>query len=498
MKKKLKNEAVWIFWVLVLISLFIRLMFISGCLFHHDSVQLARAVEGTVETGKLQPTVSGRYGFVIVNTLLYPALRVFSSDTDFILNLITILFSSFSIGFLFLFLRRLTKNVRVAAAASMLFSFTPLFLSVTVYAKSHGMAFFFAVTAAYYLLRLMEKGGIAGGIIFSALFLFSLLIRSTNLYYAFPFLLIAMFFGDGKKGMRERAVKYASYIIGVALVYLVFNYGRLAGEMAPNRMFLSKLSVVVMLFKESLTALGVTLTILGLLMLLVGAYSSIKEKRKALLVFALLWFLPYFLYISIAQTFSARFLIPVLVPVMLLVALGFDYLYRKIRPAGIAIFLLLLLAFLLVITPIIRFRHDYCGPEEFALFVKGVTEEGSYIIANDESVFFQYYGGRKTLSYPLFAGPETVAMTVKQYYDILMENGTIYVPDKMFFYSDPKQSVLVTLEANFILEKIGTAVNEEYHHAELASGKRNESIYRLRLNPEIPLEEFRIMALGKD
>ena len=312
-------------------------------------------------------------------------------------------------------------------------------------------------------------------------------------------MLLALFFGNKKIGMKERIVNYASYVISAIVIYLIFNYRAFVYEIAPNKLYLSNPNLAIMLFKESLVSLSVTLTLLGLLILPVGVYSCINEKRrKGILILIALWFLPYYLYISLVQTFSASFLIPVLVPLILVVSLGLDYIYRRLKVAGMAIFLLLLVSFLLVILPVVKSRHDYCGPKEFALFVERITEDSSYIIANDESVFFHYYAGRETLSYPEFAGPQTVAKVVKQYYDFLMGGGTIYATDKLFYYSDPQQSALVTLDTIFILEKIGSAENEEYDHAELRNNIRNESIYRLHINPEIPLEKFRIMALGID
>lgn len=488
----LKKSTILILLFLVLSSFFIRLAFVSDCLFHHDSVQMANAVQRTIRTKTLQQAVSGRYGLVLINTGAYLLFRnIMNRDIDYILNLTTIIFASLSVGMLYLFIKKLTKNNRIAVITSLLFSFTPIFLSITVYAKSHGIAFFFAILSGYYLLKYIETDRLSDKGLFVLLFLFSLTIRNTNIYYAFPFLILSLFFRK-KPELKKRFIHFSLPVAVCIILYFAFNLASFTYEVGVNRIPYD-LSTIAKLQVISMHSVYSTITMLGVLAAALAIYAGVKKRKyREVLLFSVIWFFPYYLYMSLLQTFSARFLVPVVAPLMLILGVGIDYVYQRKKILSVLLIIFLLISFGAKILPIISFRHNYCGPKEFALFAKNITEKDSYIISGDEGIFFNYYADRKTLGYPIAANKTELSEAVKNYYSLLKANNSIYVTGKILFETDDFNSSYRTLNKNFILENRGNSINEEYHHAELMLRKRNESLYQIKINPDIPFQKFRV------
>ena len=485
--------------ILIIISFSIRIAFISDCLFHHDSIELSRAVMKTIETKSIHPAVGGKYGFVLINTLSYLLFRNIISDIDYILNLTTIIFASLSIGILYLFIKKLTSNNRLAILTSILFSLNPLFLSVTVYAKSHALAFFFAILSAYCLLKYIETGKLSDKIIFIIIFAYSFSIRNTNLYYAFPFLVLTLLFKAKHFKLKNRLINLSLPIAISIILYFILNTSFVIYEASANKIILNDLGQMILLFYFSIEYLYSMLTILGIFILVLTIYAVIKVKKyRHILLFSLIWFLPYYLIISLIPTSSARFFIPILLPLMLSLSIGIEYVYSKNKALSIILVIFLLMLFAIKVTPIISFRHNYCAPKEFALFAKNMTEEGSYIISNDEGSFINYYANRKTIGYPKFADKTQLSNTLKRYYSLLKNNKTLYATGKILFMIDSDNSSYKTLNQNFILEYKGSALNEDYHHSEFSLKKRNESLYQIKLNPGIPFEEFRVFYYIED
>ena len=95
--------------LLFLLNFITGMLFINEGLFHHDSVRLAQAVEKTYKTGRLQPAVRGRYGLVVVNSLIYLPFFLLGQNADFATRFSSILFHSLSIVALFLLIKELFK-----------------------------------------------------------------------------------------------------------------------------------------------------------------------------------------------------------------------------------------------------------------------------------------------------------------------------------------------------------------------------------------------------
>jgi len=73
-------------------------------LFHVDSVILARAVEESYRTGHLHAAVSGRYGIVLINAILYWPFYLRGQNADFLTRFSSVFFYALSIPAFFIFI----------------------------------------------------------------------------------------------------------------------------------------------------------------------------------------------------------------------------------------------------------------------------------------------------------------------------------------------------------------------------------------------------------
>ena len=159
---KVENvKQIYIIIFIFLIAFLPRLILINDGLFHHDSVQLAIATEKTLETGKLHPIVGGRYGLVLINAIAYSPFYILGiQSSEFVITVTTIIFASLAVLMLYLFMKELFDKKFIAITSSLLFSFYPLFFSVSTFAKGHAFSVFFILLAAYSLLKALNTADI--------------------------------------------------------------------------------------------------------------------------------------------------------------------------------------------------------------------------------------------------------------------------------------------------------------------------------------------------
>src|SRR3990167_10396414 len=123
---------------LFIFSLSLRLIYSNPGLFEADSIGVASAVEETFKTGTLHGIFNGRYGSVIINIITYIPYHLItgveSAEKSMIFT--EILFASFSVVILFLFIVKIFNDKLISLVAALLFSISPIFLSVTTYGNS--------------------------------------------------------------------------------------------------------------------------------------------------------------------------------------------------------------------------------------------------------------------------------------------------------------------------------------------------------------------------
>ena len=111
----LRNKSgILVLLCLFLFSLILRLSFLNAGLFHHDSVQLAMAVEKSADEVIIHPVGGGRHGLVIVDTILFYFLSAFfgHSSAEFAVNFSSAFFGALAIPLLYLFAKEITNGTR--------------------------------------------------------------------------------------------------------------------------------------------------------------------------------------------------------------------------------------------------------------------------------------------------------------------------------------------------------------------------------------------------
>lgn len=157
-----------------------------------DSVALAMAVEKTCQTGILQPAVHGRYGAVIINSILYFPFHLFEQNADFVTRFSSVLFHALSIVAFYYFIRNLFRDRIQAIFGALLLSFTPLYFNPNTYGKEHGMGLFFLLLSFIALDAAMRKSSNLLTLFACAINVFSITVRESLIWTVPLFYLFAV------------------------------------------------------------------------------------------------------------------------------------------------------------------------------------------------------------------------------------------------------------------------------------------------------------------
>jgi len=202
--KSLKSEHKVFFIEIVILTLLFLSSFIfmvllkPDCIFHRDAILYAEdlrlnTIWGDSKGGAVHPLIIS--GFHII-------LSPFNSAPEDTIIITSILMASFSVILLYLFVKRLTNSLFVSFISAFLFSISPIFFSVSTSGMYHSTNAFFVILTAYFILIASQKDSIwlyiLSGIFYGA----AIGVRSTNVLFIFPFILI--YFLNQKKGKDKQ------------------------------------------------------------------------------------------------------------------------------------------------------------------------------------------------------------------------------------------------------------------------------------------------------
>ena len=488
-------EEKWVIAGLFLFSLLLRLFFMNDGLFHYDSVDFAIQAERTVEELKIHYAHGmGFPGMAILNGLAYgtDALIRGTQSAELSITLLSIIFGAAAVIIFYLFTKELTQDRFIAFTAALLFSITPLFLSVTTYALSHGASVFFSLFAIYLFQKSEqeeEQKWKYGLIILSGLTLgFAVTIRITNVLYA-PLILLLYFKPQlehqgltlEKPKLKDLVLTAALFMSALILVFLLLYWPKLStggisfitgqAELAPWLGIYSEMTLFL------LGWLNRSVTPLGWVLMLGGIIYALKEKRYSIVL--LVWFVLIAIYfLNLSGVVSPRYLIPLLIPIYIFIATALEWIKSKNKLVAVVTIVVLVLVMLIPVYPILEFRTQYCGPKEFAYYVQQNTEQDSVVLAMDEWIFLQYYANITTLQHPR-DGNETKIKEFLGVIDSYLDNNTpVYIIETGFSY-DPGQKVQQAILTNYNLTLVGSHLNEDYHKKAMFDGKFEERLYRI-------------------
>ena len=493
--KKLLNNQKFIIISLFLFSFIIRIIFKNAGLFHFDSYADARTVEQIFETGKMQ--YSYAYGaptamilvflFFIMDKLLFGAMR--AENAYFFVTFLT---ASLSIVLIYLLAKKITKNKFVGIVSALIFAVNPIFLAVTTYPKTHSISIFFALLGGLLLLKSAEKNSIKY-LIFSGLsFGLNIGTRPFGIFYIIPFALLylepkiknkTLILNKNRLSIKKILIFGISVIIPPILLFLPWfiekgisdflntinpkteTRGGWGGIISENTIpsFLK--------IKTAFTWLGIILSIMG------GFYLYLK-KRKLILLFLLVWFFIYFISIGNLARVHARFLLPAMIPLSILVATGCRMIYKKNKLISLIIILFLLGSMFAIAYPIINYRHEHSGTKDFALYVKNKTELNAIIMTNDLGFFIKYYGNRTIVFHPRTGNDEEILIFLNELQNYTNSNIPIYATEEGFGI-DPNKKVLNAISNKYEIHLMGESENEWYGGSSLELKVYKEKLFKL-------------------
>jgi len=336
----------------------------------------------------------------------------------------------------------------IGLVSALLFSFNPVFLSVTTYAKSHGMAIFFVMLSFYFLIKHLKSTKETRNINwFFATFMFSLIVRGDNVVYMPLFMLLLLFpkYFDFKE-KRHDAI-YGLICFCLPFVWIAFG---LMSIPSPSELILSfkTFSILIVFWIEALTFPLVVLFLISLYLW--------SEKKPLFSSWILFTFLP----LIFLNVISHRHLLNTILPMIVLVVFVFS---RFKRVVSYATFLLII--FMLVsIYPVLSYRHEISSGKQLGIFVEENLEENSFIILSDESVFIDYYSTRNIL---VFTNTSEFVNEVNG----LLDKSNVY------FYHCENKKELEFISEYFQLEPKFRLTLENYHHSELRLRLRDCVLY---------------------
>lgn len=480
---KLKLNDLSITIILFLFSFIIRLIFINNGFMHHDSVQLANAIHKTFELGYLYPTQGGRYGIVIINIILLPIFKLFTQE-DIALNLITALFGALAVPFMYLFVKELTDKY-TGVVSALLLTLNLTFMTFTTYATNHGISVFFVLLSAYMLVKSIKTQNWKYKLFFGLFFGFSLFTRPTNLFYIIPFFLLYIFSKNllGKQLKQKKSdALYLTFILLAILLLIVDSKNILLTydvNVRFSEIFLDRFVFTLNHLLQSITLVGTLLVLLSL------SIFAIKKDYPKLILF-LAWILIPLVYFGTMAWVVPRWLFPIIIPSIILAAIGISNL-RNIKPLSVVALLTILIIMTCTFYPILHLRHNYCGPKQAAIEFRKISSPNDIIIANDYGVFYEYYAKRTSLRYPVYGNEGQLKQVMIDLMYLMDNNVSIFTTRTLIGafhnYNDP--TFKKTLDYNFELEKVSSLKVEDYHNAENSMFILEEEFLRLKRKHDI-------------
>ena len=463
-----KNEKWLIPLLLFLFALALRLFYLNLGLFHHDVAQTAVIIENAVfHEGNLlnQDLFSLRLTYLLFNFVLFWILSFFGITSSVILlHISSAVFGALSCMLLYFFAEKITCKKSVAIISALLFSVTPIFLSVGTYGKEHGIQVFLFLTSCFLILKSNEKRKniffVLTGIIIS-LFLLS----KEDSFLFFPLFVYLFYFYKKEKKEMSNWISLCVPILFLFGWYFLF--------------FLSE-RIKIILFSQDLSAghwlgffssplvgmlhdISFSLTWLGVLLFFIGAYMLFIQDKKCF-SFCIIW-IAYLFYYGNNTIYASRWLSIFLPAFLLLIAYGIVSLSSLKKQKGIIplVTVILLLWMLLSIHPLLSTRsHENYLVSYITEIDKYSPSESHVFLPGDACIFFTYYTTGKTCS------PNKPLKDMLEMLDRKNKEGipTFLAPSitRKEHGDDPYLKKLAT---DYKSEKLFTKTYEDYHKASI-------------------------------
>ena len=488
------------------LSLALRFALISKGPYNLDTLNLAIKAQETLKTGRLQHLFGSGYPLTVLLGALFILVTKMSGGADpvYAVNLMSVVLSALSVALLY----RIADNLFgfwAAVFASVSFSLCPIFLSLSVYGKSHAPGMFFLLLSVLFLLRFLRQP-CRRDLVFSAVFFGAMgAARLQDMFLLFPAMGFGVLFGQflepgfpfrgGRKNLKFLAV-FCLVAGGTAAAFHLPYILQKGGEYNSNVQLFWKLGfkdLYMGFFSPLLLMAGQHLvdnfTWPGLVTILTGFF-LICRKNLSFGIFLLLWvFGPLFFYGNHRFIINPRFLVVILPPLVLCqgYVLGtWSLKFRTARFVMIPVFFSMLFLTVSQVYPALKFRHDHALLPDFVRWVAASVEPDAQVIVADEALFYRYYTNCRVFyrpAHPIRTTQEELDQ-FKQTVDALLDqNIPVYITTASLFAYDRDRHFSDFFMSQYEGELIGSHDYEDWHLGSATTQVFLFDLYRVRKGP---------------
>ncbi len=488
---------------LFLISLYLRLAFISKGVYYPDCLTLVDASRQIVDAGNFVPYLTGNNLPVILGAGFIRLCRLFGqNDPVFAINLMSVVFSAFAVSALYFFCKTILDEW-TALFASLSLMVLPLFLSLSTYGNSQAPALFFVLMGFSYLAEFKDHR--IGTCLTSALF-FGLAGACRPQDILFLAIAISSLFlvavEDRSSGGRSLSVWdkvllfvcfWVTVIFCILLVAIPFQFQVAA---APAAGFLVQLASLCGLYAHHMAKLcdhfafsSLTLWwVLGPMALVVfaGGFLLVRSFVGVFVVLMLWCIIPWVIYSCIIPNtmYVQRYYLISLVPLMVMQGYALKAISQKcgkiVSVIVVSCFVVLLLVQFDRSLKVLAFRHSRAVSEDFGRWIGQKTEEDALIICRDENIFITTYGKRAIMLLPSAQGTVWGHHYQRWLAEKMTSHRQLYVVvPPPYAMLDEDIGFIDYLKRNYRLEVVGTEYFEFWANSLMELCIIPERLYRI-------------------
>jgi hypothetical protein len=466
---------------LFLVSLLFRLSLITKGPYHMDCLDLVIRAEETLKTGVLQFMYGSGYPVHVISASLGLLIgKIFkSTDPFFIVNFISVVYSSLTVPFIFGIGRIISKNTIGGIFAALIFTFNPLVLSESLYGTSHAPAIFFLAASVYNLLVFIEQGTKKRLVI--AALLFGLLGATrlqdmTFMMVPIGFLWLYLFLSknNNRSILSHALLFFAVSILAASLFYLPYLIFQREAYLSQWQRFkfdslwvndwwfyYDSIFKIQEFMLQAVSPLCISLSLVGFW------YLWLRDKINFGLL--MLWIIfPCVAYIFFSTTVM-RFIILPATALMISAGYGLAYLYNLksyLRIGTVICCIILITASLLPYVNLFYLRHSKDILPSYARWTSRITGPDAVVIAHDDKRFFSYFGKLEILHRPanFFYIPDEKLHTFKAELDKLLDREKpVYITLVGLLAYDPDKKFSEFFLSNYAIEEVGSALYDDWH-----------------------------------
>ncbi|MBD3313086.1 hypothetical protein GF345_01455 [Candidatus Woesearchaeota archaeon] len=491
---------------IIIFSILIRILYKNAGLWHFDSYADVKTVEDILTTGTMQYSYAyGAPGMVVTVFLFYYLHHLFTGvmTAEPAYFFVTFITAALGCALLYLIAERLTKNRFISVASALFFSVTPIFLSATTYPKTHALSIFYALLGGYLMMLASEKESWKLLAISGLFFGLNIAIRPDGVLYIIPFLLIYINPRiKNRKLMINRSrfslINIAAFIVPMAGIWFLLFFPRII-EWGGLSAFFERLNpttetrggwmgVISDNTLPALKAMTFSVTWIGWAAIAGGLYYFQKKKRYFELGIMILWFSMFFFLFGNLAVMHARFLLPALIPLMILMAAGCSLVYKRNDLIGYLLVIVIIGSMIYAIHPVLSYRHEHSGTKDFAMFVAQNTPGNAVIMTNDIGFFIRYYGNRDIVFHPRTGDIKEINEFIIELMDYIKQGRPVYATGEGFGI-DPGKLVQNAIVANFEIIPVGEQTTEWYGDSTLKLMLYKEQLFRLKPKTQEQMQE---------